>query len=122
MAEIYRELGFDTLLAITSGLVLAAYMLGVILNPLPAAAVGFILVVVGVMTLVPRRARATAVVLGSVAVGLSGVVIPRAVTSLIAPPAANELMITLIGSGLVLLLTFALLRLTAFHPQDGNTA
>ncbi|QLG51038.1 hypothetical protein [Natrinema halophilum] len=122
MGEIYRELGFDALLAIASGLTLAAYMLGVILDPLPAATVGFFLVVVGVMTLVPRQARATAVALGSVAVGFAGIVIPRAVTSLVTAPVANDLVVTLIGSGLVLLLAFALLRLTAFHPQNENPA
>ena len=120
IVKMYRELGFDTLLAIASGLALAAYMLGVILDPIPAAVVSFILVVVGVMTLVPRQARATAAALGVVAVGLAGIVIPRAVTSVITLPTRNELTVTLVGSGLVLLFTFALLRLTAFHDQSGN--
>ncbi|WP_276253206.1 hypothetical protein [Halomontanus rarus] len=120
MVEIYRELGFDALLAIASGLALAAYMLGVLLDPLPAVVVGFIFVGVGVMTLVPCQARAPAAALGSVAVGLAGIAIPRAVTSFIETPASNELMLALIGGGLVLLLTFTLLRLTAFQTQNGN--
>jgi hypothetical protein len=120
IVKMYRELGFDTLLAIASGMALAAYMLGVILDPIPAAVVSFILVVVGVMTLVPRQARATAAALGFVAVGLAGTVIPRAVTSVITLPTRNELTVTLVGSGLVLLFTFTLLRLTAFHDQSGN--
>lgn len=114
----HRELGFDVLLAIASGMALAAYMFGVILDPIPAAVVSFVLVVVGVMTLVPRQARATAAALGFVAVGLAGIVIPRAVTSVIPFPTSNELTVTLVGSGLVLLFTFALLRLTAFHDRS----
>jgi hypothetical protein len=120
MAEIYRELGFGTLLAIASGMGLAAYMLGGLLDPIPAAVAGFILVVVGVITLVPRQARATAATLGFVAVGLAGIVIPRAVASNFTPVTSNELTVSLVGSGLVLLLTFTLLRLTAFHDQRGN--
>lgn len=119
MVEIYRELGFDTLLAIASGIALGAYMLGVVLAPLPAAVVGFILVTVGVMTLVPRQARATAAAIGFVAVGLAGIVIPRAVGLFLTFPGGNELMVALLGSGLILLLTFALLRLTAFHNRNG---
>ncbi|WP_317175831.1 hypothetical protein [Halomontanus rarus] len=120
MIERYRELGFDALLAITSGLALAAYMLGVLLDPLPAVVAGFILVGVGIMTLVPRQARVPAAALGFVAVGLAGIVIPRAVDSFIETPATNELMLALIGGGLVLLLTFTLLRLTTFQTQNGN--
>lgn len=118
MVEPYRELGFDILLALASGIALAAYMLGVLLDPLPAAIVGFFLVMVGVITLVPHQARATAAAIGFVAVGLAGIVIPRAINAFLEFPAANELMVTLIGSSLVLLLTFALLRLTAFHNQN----
>lgn len=122
MAERYRELGFDTLLALVSGATLAAYMLGIVLDPIPAVAVGSILVVGGVLALVPSHARATATVIGLVTVGLAGAVIPRAVSSIIAPPAANELAIALAGSGLVLLLTFALLRLTVFDEQHQTPA
>jgi hypothetical protein len=119
MNRTLRELGFDTLLVVTSGIALAAYMLGVLLNPMPAAVVGLVLVVVGVATLAPRRARATAGALGVVAFGLAGVVVPRAVDSL---GIGDELAITLAGSGLVLLLAFALLRLTAFRGGSGSPA
>ena len=122
MGDAYRELGFDMLLATASGIALAAYMLGVLLDPWPAAAVGFILVMAGVMTLVPPQARATATAIGCVAVGLAGIVMPRAVDSFLVLPVTNELMATLIGSGLILLLTFALLRLTAFDNTDRITA
>ncbi|WP_232700851.1 hypothetical protein [Halobacterium wangiae] len=122
MVDAYRELGFDVLLATASGFALTAYMLGVLLDPLPAAAVSFILVIGGVMTLVPPQARATAVAIGCVAVGLAGVVIPRTVNSFLPVPVGNELLITLTGSGLVLLLTFALLRLTVFDNTDRTPA
>lgn len=118
MEETYREFGFDTLLVIASGIALVAYMLGVILDPMSAAVVGLILVFVGVITLVPEQARATAAAIGFVAVGLAGIVVPRAVNSVITLPADNELMITIVGSSLVLLLAFALLRLTAFQYRD----
>ena len=119
MNQTLRELGFDTLLVVTSGIALAAYMLGVLLNPMSAAAVGFVLVVAGVVTLAPRRARVTAGALGIVAFGLAGVVVPRAVDSL---GIGDELAITLAGSGLVLLFAFALLRLTAFRDGSGRPA
>ena len=119
MNQTLQELGFDTLLTVTSGVALAAYMLGVLLNPVPAAVVGLVLVVVGVATLAPRRARVTAGALGVVAFGLAGVVVPRAVGSL---GIGDELAITLAGSGLVLLLAFALLRLTAFQGGSGKPA
>lgn len=122
MVDGIRELGFVVLLATASGIALAAYMLGVLLDPLPAAAVGFLLVTVGVMTLIPRQGRPTAAAIGFVAVGLAGIVMPRAVTSVLIFPAADELMVTLTGSGLVLLLTFALLRLTAFHNRNRFSA
>lgn len=118
MVDVYRELGFDMLLALASGVALAAYMLGVLLDPWPAAAVGFILMMGGVVTQVPRQGRATATAIGCVAVGLAGIVMPRAVDSFLVLPVTNELMVTLIGSGLILLLTFALLRITAFDNTD----
>lgn len=118
MGDAIRELGFDMLLALASGIALMAYMLGVLLDPTQAAAVCFLLVIVGVMTLVEPESRATAAVIGCVAVGLAGIVVPRAVDSFLVIPLTNELMGTLIGSGLILLLTFALLRLTAFDSRD----
>lgn len=122
MVEIYRELGFDVLLATASGIALSAYMLGVLLGPLPAAAASFVLVIGGVMVLVPPRARATAAAIGCVAVGLAGIVVPRAVDSFLVIPVSDELTVTLIGSGSILLLTFALLRLTAFDTADRISA
>lgn len=122
MVDAIRELGFDILLATASGIALASYMLGVLLDPLPAAVVGFILVLGGVVTLVPPQDRATATAIGCVAVGLAGIVMPRAVGSFLVLPVTNELMVTLIGSGLVLLLTFALLRMTAFDNTGRITA
>lgn len=117
MSQTYRELGFDALLVIGSGIALSAYMLGIILDPIPAAAVGIILVVLGVLTLVPPEARVPAALLGLLAVGLAGIVVPRVVETIGSVPIANELVVSLLASGLILLLTFALLRLTAFQKQ-----
>ena len=97
----------------------STYTPGILLNSMPAAVVGIVLVVVCAATLAPRRARVTAGALGVVAFGLAGVVVPRAVGSL---GIGDELAITLAGSGLVLLFAFALLRLTAFHDGSGRPA
>ena len=64
MDRVHQELGFDTLLVIASGMTLAVYMLDILLGPIPAAVIGFILVAAGVMTIVPRRTRATAAEIG----------------------------------------------------------
>lgn len=122
MTETYAELGFDALLAVATGIALAAYMLGVVLDPIPAAAVGLVLVVGGVIALVPPETRAPAAAIGLTAVGVAGIVVPRAVTSIVAVPTGNELTITLVGSGLVLLLTFALVRMTAFDGRARRIA
>lgn len=118
MEDGVRELGFDVLLALASGIALAAYTSGVLFDPLPVAAVGFVLAIGGVMTLVSPRARETAAAIGCVAVGLAGIVTPRVVESFPVVPVTNDPVVTLIGSGLILLLAFALLRLTAFSTPD----
>lgn len=120
MTDVIRELGFHVLLAAACGIALAAYMLGILLDPWPAAAVGFALVIGGVLTLVPRQVRVTAAAIGCVAVGLAGIVIPRAVGSLLETPVTNDLVVTLIGAGLTFLLAFALLRQTVFDDTDGT--
>lgn len=118
----YAEFGFDAVLAIASGTALGAYMLGVVLDPAPAAAVGFGLVGAGVLALIPRGSRATAAAIGLTAVGVAGIAVPRAITSLETVPTGNELMVTLVGSGLVLLLAFALVRTAAFRERRRGAA
>jgi hypothetical protein len=122
MDRVHQELGFDTLLVIASGMTLAVYMLGILLDPIPAAVIGFILVAAGVMTIVPRRTRATAAALGFVTFGLAGIVVPRAVTWPVASRVGSQLTAALAGSGLVLLFGFALLRLTVFRDRSGKPA
>jgi hypothetical protein len=122
MDRTYAELGFDALLALASGTALAAYMLGVVLDPASAAAVAFALVAAGVLGLVPRDGRAAAAAIGLTAVGVAGIALPRAVTSLRGVPGENVLAVTLTGSGLVLLLAFALVRATAFRRRGRRAA
>lgn len=116
----YTELGFDVLIAIAAGIGIVTYMLGILLDPLPALGGSIALVLGGVVTLVPRDERATAGVIGLTAVGLAGIVIPRAVTSLGDGPVpiGDELSITLAFSGFTLLITYGLLRMTAFRRRD----
>lgn len=120
----YAELGFDALLAIGAGIGIFSYMLGIVLEPALSAGVGFALVLVGVVAFVPRDERATASALGLTAVGLAGIVIPRAVTTIADPVLVigNELVVTLAASGLVLLLSFALVRSTTFRRRPDRTA
>lgn len=112
----YNELGIDVVLSLATAIPLTAYMLGIMLDPLPAAVVGFGLASVGILVFSPREERVTAAVLGLSAVGIAGIVVLRAVTSLL-NITGNELLITLVGSGLVLLLAFALVRKTVFPAQ-----
>lgn len=120
MRETYAELGFDAVLTVATGIALAAYMLGVVLDPVPASVVGFVLVATGVIALVPREGRAPAAAIGLLSVGIAGIAVPRAITTFVAVPAGSELPTALAGSGLVLLLAFALVRTTAFRNPGGR--
>ncbi|QLG48749.1 hypothetical protein [Natrinema halophilum] len=121
MTELYDELGFDTLLALAAGLALVAYMLGIFPGPDYAAAVGLGFVVAGVIIFVPSGARVPAFAIGVVSVGVAGIAFPRAVVAFVDTPARNELPIVLTGSGLVLVLAFGLVRLTAFDTRRRQT-
>lgn len=67
----------------------------------------------------PERVRRAAIV-GLVAVSLGGLAIPRYVVS--ATGVGDELALSLVPSGLVLLATFAVLRLTTFGRGGARTA
>lgn len=75
----YTEFRFDTLLTISTGLLLVSYLLGLFLAPVPAAVVSFVLVLAGVIALITYEVRVTAAVIGFTVVGVAGGVIARAV-------------------------------------------
>lgn len=110
------ELVFDLLLVAAAGLAFAAYMFGVVLDPLPAVVAGLALLGVGLLA-VPREGRAVAAAVGGLAVALAGAVVPRVV---VRSRVADELGVALLAGGLVLLLAVALLHATTFdRPAAG---
>lgn len=115
MPSKFQEPIFAVILLISSGIALAAYMLGVLLDFGPSIMVSFVLVGIGVAFFVPEGERAISAVLGLLAVGIAGVGLPRIVTEF--TPAHDEMGVTLALSGIVLLLTIIALRLTVFRQR-----
>lgn len=116
MKRSYAEPAFDGVLVLASLLALAAYMLGVLLDPWPAIGASLALVAVSAWGLVPAPDRVLAAISGSIAVLLAGVAIPRYVASV--PGVGDELALVLALSGIVLLLAFAVLRATVFRERS----
>lgn len=120
MSDTVRELSFDAVVTVATGLALAASLLGVLLDPLPAIGVGGLLVVAGAVVLVPREAWIPAALTGLVTVGVAGVLIPRFVVEFTRTTA--EMTVTLVLSAVVLLLAFLAVRLTAFRSRQPRPA
>lgn len=112
MVQTVNELVFDLLLVAAAGIAFTTYMLGVLLNPMFGVAAGIVLLGIGLLTVVPREKWVVAAISGLIGVLLAGVVIPRFVTQFTS--VANELSTSLLVSGLILLLTIALLHATTF--------
>ncbi|MFD1514107.1 hypothetical protein [Halomarina rubra] len=117
------ELVYDLLLVLASGLGVVTYMLAILMSPALGAGASLILVVLGLFTLVPAGKRVPAGMIGITAVALAGIVIPRAVSRVDSAvfPLGNEMTTTLLVSGIVLLVTFALVRVTAFQPEPRHS-
>lgn len=110
-----QEIGFDLVITVASGLSLAAYMLGVLLDPLPAAALSVVMIIAGSVVILPRRVWSIACVLGITTVILAGVVVPRLVAEF---TTINDVMPLTVGlSAIVLFSTFVAVHLTAFQPR-----
>lgn len=114
----YREFSFIALLTVASLLSITALLEHLSLGQPTAVGIGIVLVFVGIYFIVPRAERRQAGLLAIIYGGLAGVVIPWAVTSIDTLPIGNESMTTFVLSGIVLVLLFAHLRVTAFRPQD----
>lgn len=113
MARAVNELVFDLLLVAAAGIAFTTYMLGVLLDPIPGIAAGIVVLSVGLLTVVPRDKLTVAGISGLFALLLAGVVIPRFVSH--ATTGADELSLSIVLGGVVMLLTVALLHLTTFR-------
>jgi hypothetical protein len=115
-----KEPIFALILILASGIALSSYMLGVVLDPLPAIVLSGVLVVIGVAVAVPEGDRAIGSIIALLAVGVAGVGVPRLVAESVTP--RDEMGMTLALSGIVLLLTIVALRLTVFSPKSRHPA
>lgn len=112
MRSTLQESIFAAILVVASAVSLVTYMLGVLLDPSLGIVISLVMVGIGVASVVPPEQRPIGAIMGLLAVVLAGVVIPRLIAR--ATSVRDELTATLALSGLVLLLTVALLRLTVF--------
>lgn len=110
-----QELLFDILILLAVGLAQASYVLGIGVDPFPTLVIGVALVSVGVATVVPRHARVPAAATGLLGMLLAGAVVPRYAARAVRP--GETLWLSLLLAGIVLLVAFAILRITTFGPR-----
>lgn len=120
MDRTIREAIFDGLVIAAAGIAFVTYVLGVFLDPGPAIVVGLALVGLGLATVVPREKLAVTAVSGVLAVLLAGVVVPRFVERFTV--VSHQLALSLLLSGVILLLTVAILHMTTFGRRPMRTA
>lgn len=120
MRDAVREPAFAALLVAAAGFGVTTYMLGVLLDPVPAIVVSLGVVGIGGVLLLPDDERGLGSIIGLLSVGLAGVIAPRLVTELTS--GINKMVLTLFLSGLVLLLAFAVLRTTVFSRDRPGTS
>lgn len=109
----------DLLVVVATGIAFTTYMLGVLIDPTVSIVVGLLLVGRGVLAVVPRDKRAVAATSGSLGVVTAVVVAPRFVTRFTG--VRDELTLSLLLSGVVRLLTVALVHLTTFRQPAPQT-
>ena len=108
------ELLFDGLLLLVVGLAQASFLLGIGVDPYPTLVIAAAIVVSGVVAIVPPRTRVPAAITGLVGVVLAGAVVPVFAARAVRP--GTTLWASLLLAGVVLLLTFTVLRVTTFSP------
>lgn len=118
MARPEQELLFNLFILLATGAAQTSYMLGIGIEPLPTLGIGTVLIGIGVATSVPSRTRVPAAVTGLSGMVLAGGVVPRYAARAVRP--ADTLWVSLLLAGVILLLTFAILHLTAFGPRAGQ--
>lgn len=120
MNRTLNEVIFNGLVIAAAGLAFVTYVLGVFLDPGPAIIAGMALVGVGLATVVPREKLAVTGVSGVLAVLLAGVAVPRAVEAVTV--VSGQLTLSLLLSGVILVLTVAILHMTTFGRQPRQIA
>lgn len=114
-----RELVFDLLVLFAAAIAHTSIMLGIGVDLLPTLAIGAVLIAVGVVWVVPAESRVPAAVTGLLGMVVAGAVVPIYAARAVRP--GSTLPLSLLLAGLVLMVTFGLLRVTAFarirpHP------
>ena len=118
MGKRFAEPGFDVLISFATALAFMNNMLGLFVDPSAAVIISLVLVI-GATVLIPREKRIMAGIIGSISVVVGGVVIPR---FLVFTGVADEFVLLIALSGLVLLLSFAALRITIFRQRTTKPA
>lgn len=110
-----RELLFGGLVLLTVGLAQSSFLLGIGVEPYPTLIIGTVLIVSGVATIVPPRTQVPAAITGLVGMVLAGAVVPIFAARTLRP--GMTLWASLMLAGVVLLLTFTVLRITTFSHR-----
>jgi len=118
MVKRFAEPAFDVLISFAIALAFMNNMLGLFVDPSAAVIISLVLVI-GATVLIPREKRIIAGIIGSIAVVVGGVVIPRFI---VFTGVADEFVLIIALTGLVLLLLFAALRITIFRQRITKSA
>lgn len=121
MPSRFQEPVFAVILLISTGIALAAHMLGVLLDLVPSILISIALVGIGVAFFIPAGEREINAILGTLVVCIAGFGLPRLVAEV--TTTRDEVRVILALGGIVLLLTIIALRLTDFrrrplHPSS----
>jgi len=119
MVKRFAEPAFDVLISLATALAFITYMLGLFIDPTAAVIISLVLVILGTTVLIPREKRIMAGIIGSIAVVVGGLVIPR---FLVFKGVADEFVLIIALSGFVLLLSFCALRITIFRQSTTEPA
>jgi hypothetical protein len=118
MVKRFAGPAFDVLISFATALAFINNMLGLFVDPSAAVIISLVLVI-GATVLIPREKRIMAGIIGSIAVVVGGLIIPRFI---VFTGVADEFVIIIALSGLVLLLSFAALRITIFRQSTTEPA
>lgn len=110
-----HKLLFGGLVLLTVGLAQSSFLLGSGVEPYPTLIIGTVLIVSGVATIVPPRIQVPAAITGLIGMVLAGAVVLIFAARAVRP--GMTLWASLIFAGVVLLLTFMVLRITTFSPR-----
>jgi hypothetical protein len=118
MVKRFAEPAFDVLISFSTALAFTNNMLGLFVDPSAAVIISLVLVI-GATVLIPREKRIMAGIIGSIAVVVGGLVIPKFI---VFTGIADEFSLLIALSGLILLLSFAALRITILRQSTTEPA